>query len=291
MKIRSLSFILVFLIFSACSKSNTKSDSGQVKVESDTSTLLKSSMDYNLGADGVSILDSSFYQWTYDDQRRIVEQTFAGSGYLDTFNYSYLSDRYVQSSSAYLNGQLVLKTNAVYYQLVRGHTDSLLSTSTGYGLQAGDGGKAATYFYYNQNNQDTLENSYGLNNDVPVFSSSIHRYYTGSNLDSVVGRDNQGNLMYIEYFLNGNPSSESSYNNNVLTSSITYIYSDISSGGLSNLFGSSTLLTSYTSVTIPATTTFIESVNYQFDAVKRVSTIMRDHHGASPNQKEIYTYY
>jgi antitoxin component YwqK of YwqJK toxin-antitoxin module len=291
MKIQSRAFIVICVIFIACSKSNIKTDSVQLKVESDSSTLVKTSIIYNLGADGVSILDTSLYQYTYDDQRRIVEQTFAGSGFLDTLNYSFLSDRYTMNLSAYLNGQLVSKTNDIYYQSVQGRTDSILSVTTGYGVQAGQNSKSLAYLYYNLNNEDSLENDYGLTNGVEIFYSSINKYYTGSNLDSIVGRDTQGNLTYKNYYLNGNQTSEFSYDNNVPTGLLTSIYSNIPSGGLYYFVGSSNLLTGFTSFTIPSSTTITESVTYQFDAANRVSVILRDNHGTSPNQKEVFTYY
>ncbi|HSZ32513.1 MAG TPA: hypothetical protein VK772_04335 [Puia sp.] len=291
MKIKSSAFIFSCIIFIACSKSNTKTDSTQKIIESDSSTLVKTAINYNLQADGISAVDSSLYKYTYDDQRRIVEQTFAGLDFLDTLNYSFLSDRYTMNSSAYLNGQLVSKTNEIYYQQIPGRTDSILSVTTGYGVQAGQNNKSLARLYYDQNNQDTLENNYSFTTGVAVFNSSVNKYYTGSNLDSVTGRDIQGNLTYKDYYLNGNQTSALFYDNNVQTGVLTFTYSNIPSGGIYYFVGSSNLLTGFTSFTIPSNTTITQSVTYQFDAANRVSVILRDNHGTSPNQKEVFTYY
>lgn len=299
MKIAFTIFATLVVLFISCKKSNEQTNTAPVVndtikppvIKPDTSTLVKSSTIYNLDAAGINPLDSTFYDWTYDNQRRIVHQTFAGASYTDTFNYTYLTDRYIVNSNAYLQGDLALVTNAIYFQQLKDHTDSIISTSIGYGVQAGVNTTTATYFYYNQSGQDSVEKSYNVINPSSYFSYSVNNYYTGSNLDSTVGRDNNGKLTYVKYFTAGNMSAESTYNNDVQTGAVIFTYSDISSGGLFITLGASKLLTGYTSVTIPATTTFTESNTYQFDSANRVMVIMRDHHGISPNQKEVFTYY
>jgi hypothetical protein len=295
----ALCMILVMLTVS-CKKSNEQTNTLPVVdtvkppvISPDTSTLVKSSTIYNLDAAGINPVDSTFYHWTYDNLRRIVNQTFAGANYNDTFYYTYLNDRYVISSNSYLQGALVLKTNVIYFQQLKDHTDSIITTSVGYGIQAGVDVTTATYFYYNQSGQDSLEKSYNVINPSSYFSYSVNNYYTGSNLDSAIGRDNNGKLTYIKYFTGGKMSAESTYGNgnDIQTGALSFTYSDISSGGLFISLGASKLMTGYTSVTMPATNTFTESNTYQFDSVQRVTVILRNHHGSSPNQKQVFTYY
>lgn len=299
MKIFFAICMTLIVLFISCKKSNEQTNTPPVVIDTvkpplikpDTSTLVKSSTIYNLDAAGINPVDSTFYHWTYDNLRRIVNQTFAGANYTDTFSYTYLNDRYAVTSNAYLQGALALITHSIYFQQQKDHTDSIITTSVGYGVQAGVNTTTATYFYYNQSGQDSVEKSYNLISNSSNFLYSVNNYYTGSNLDSTIGRDNNGKLTYIKYFTAGNMSAESIYSNDVQTGALSFTYSNVPSGGLLLTLGASKLLTGYTSVAIPATTTFTETNTYQFDSANRVVIILRDHHGSSPNQKEVYTYY
>ena len=288
--------ILSTILLTACRKTNIKTDSNPANPDSvivvkEDSPLVKTSTIYNYDATGTVVTDSSASEWIYDNQRRISSQTFSGTGLLDTFRYTYLNDRYTVSSNAYINGSLVMKSDAIYYQHLTGRNDSVVSVSTGYGAQAGSNSNGSTYFYYNQNNLDSLENTYTITNGIANLTSSVARYYTGSNLDSAVGRDGQGKLSYINYYSGGNETEGLYFNNGVQAGVINFTYSDIPSGALFFMYGTTKLQSGYTSITIPATSTFTETDAYQLDSLNRVSTILRDRHGISPNQKEVLTYY
>lgn len=297
MKFRFLIPVILIALFAGCSKTGTESNPAPphtdttTEVPPDTSTLLKTSRIYNFDAAGTTITDSSLYQWSYDNQRRILQQSFQGSGYDATFNYTYLSDRYTNSSVANLNGSLVLKNDVTYFQHTAGKTDSILSSATGYGVQAGYVSKVITYFYYNQAGQDSLESSYDITNGVPVLFTTVNKYYTGNNLDSASLRDGQGNLNSTTHYSGGNPVSSTSFTNNIPVSTLSSTYLDISSGGLFVMLGTSKLRDTYTSTTLPATITFMETNSYEFDSANRVVLVTRDHHGYGNNQKEVYTWY
>ena len=86
--------------------------------------------------------------------------TSEACGYQDTANYTYLNDRYTVNTHISYNGSLVLISNDIFYQHLKNHTDSIVSTSTGYGVQAGNYSSSEIYFYYNQANQDSLEKTF-----------------------------------------------------------------------------------------------------------------------------------
>jgi len=300
MKIALSVCVTLIILTISCKKSNEQINTvpavvvDTVKppvIKPDTSTLVKTNRVYNYDASGTVIVDSSLNQWTYDDRRNIVLQTYSGDGNLDTFKYTYLSDRNLQSSYAYYNGSLVLITNTVYYQNSKNQTDSMVSTVTGYGVQAGYHFLASTYYYYNQFDQDSLEKTFYANNGPASFASSVNYYYTGTNLDSTVGRGNNGQLNNVTYFSEGNQILVNNYTNDLVAGVISFTYTNISSGGLYYFYKTTKLLAGFTSVTIPATTTFTETRNYQFDSANRVTSFLSDNHGSSPNQKQVFTYY
>lgn len=298
LKFRFAVLVIIVLIFSACKKTGIESapvppvtDTAKPVIPMDTSTLLKTSRTYIFDAGDSTIIDSSVYQWTYDNQRRIVQQSFEGLGISALFNYTYLGDRFTINSITYNNGSLVLKSDVTYFQHVSGKTDSILSSSTGYGVQAGSLSNVITYYYYNLAGQDSLEKAFDITHGTPVSFYSLNRYYTGNNLDSSIYRDGQGNLNSISWFTGGNPTASSVFANNIQTGAITFTYLDISSGGLFMESGTSRLQSTSTSVTIPATTTLLVTNIYEFDSANRVISTTYDHHGTSPVQKEVYTWY
>ncbi len=209
---------------------NTDTVKPVIKV--DTSTLVRSNWNYMYDAGGTIIVDSSLNQWIYDDQRNIVLQTYTGNGNLDTIKYTYLDDRNIQSSYAYYNGSLMLISNTVYYQHIKNRTDSMVSTVTGYGLQSGYHFVSATYYYYNTSGQDSLEKEFYSNTGPLSFASTVNYYYTGANLDSTVGRDNNGKLNNVTYFSEGNQILVKNYENDIVAGVISYTYTDIFTGGL-----------------------------------------------------------
>jgi hypothetical protein len=259
-------------------------------IKPDTSTLLKSSMTYNYDANGNVTVDSIHGQWTFDDQRRIVQTASEGNDYSDTLTYTYLNDRYIMNENSFYQGSLVLATNIVYYQHVRNHTDSILSTSAGYGVQAGYLPDGATYYYYNQHNQDSVEKTYSIDHGVVSFRSSLNYYYTGANLDSTIYHDNSGKIIYVEYFSEGYPLSESSYSNDVVAGTITFTYSNIPSGGLFIIYRTTKLMSGYVSAAVPGPVDLVETDTYQLDSANRVVAMLIYRNSSSLSQKQVFTY-
>src|SRR5580692_8662463 len=112
----AFSICMILLMFSvSCKKYNDQINTPPVVtdtvktpgIKSDTSTLLKTNWIYNYDASGTVIIDSLHSQWTYDDQRRIVQTASEAYGYTDTLTYTYLNDHYMTSENSYYNGSLV----------------------------------------------------------------------------------------------------------------------------------------------------------------------------------------
>ncbi len=299
MKIALAICMTLIIITVSCKKSNDQANTVPVVtdpvkpplVKPDTSTLLKSCWTYNYDAAGNITDDSIHNQWIFDDQRRIVQTASEGNDYSDTLTYTYLNDRYMMNENSYYNGSLVLATNIVYYQHVRNHTDSILSKSAGYGVQAGYLPDGATYYYYNQTNQDSVEKTYSIDHGIVSFRSSLNYYYTGANLDSTVFRDGNGKIMYVEYFSQGDPLSESNYLNDVVAGTITFTYSNIPTAGLFVMYRTSKLMSGYTSVAMPSTINLIETDSYLVDSANRVTDMLIYRNSSTLSQKQVFTYY
>ena len=257
----------------------------------DTSTLLKLCWTYNYDTSGTVIVDSIHSQWTYDDQRRVIQTTSEAYGYTDTLTYTYLNDRYITSENSYYNGSLVLATNSIFYQHLKNHTDSILSTSAGYGIQAGYHPDVTAYYYYNQANQDSLEKTFYIDHGVVSFKYSLNYYYSGANLDSTVNRDNNGELTDLRYFTGGDQTTDYWYNNGVQAGVMHFSYSDIPAGGLYAIYRTSRLMSGYTSVPIPGGSTFTEVDTYQMDSVNRVTAMLIYRNSSNLSQKQVFTYY
>jgi len=257
-------------------------------IKPDTSTLLKSSWTYEYDLNGI-LRDSSFLQWKYDDQRRIVQHTEESASYRDTFSYSFLNDRYIEICHAYYNGSLELITNGVYYQHLNNRTDSLLFTSNGYGSSAGQNGYTATYYYYNQAGQVSLEKGFQSSNSQPLYQTTINYYYTGANLDSTISSNSSDKLIYTSYYSAGNLVANKTYDG-VQEEIVTITYSNIPTGGLCFIYGNSKLISGSTYVTIPATSTHTSTRTYQLDAANRVVVGLLSSDGV-PLQKQVFTYY
>ncbi len=102
MKIVFAIFTTLIILTVSCKKSNDQINTPPVTdttkppvVNVDTSTLLKSDQEYSYS--GTVIVDSELTQWTYDDQRRITQKTYAFGSSNDTTRYTYLNDRYVET--------------------------------------------------------------------------------------------------------------------------------------------------------------------------------------------------
>ena len=292
MKISSAICMILFMLSVSCKKTTEQpalnGTNNPPVIKTDTSTLLKSSWTYEYDLNGI-LTDSSFLQWTYDDQRRIVQHTSESATHKDTFNYTFLNDRYTEECHAYYNGSLELISNGVYYQHVKNRTDSLLFTSTGYGSAAGLITYVATYYYYNQAGQLSLEKGFQSSTGQPLYKTTIDYYYTGANMDSTVTRDVNGKAIYISYYSGGNLIGEKSY----VTAQeeiVTNTYTNIPTAGLCFIYGNSKLISGTTVVTIPATSTHTSARTYQLDAANRVVVGLLSANGV-PLQKQVFTYY
>jgi hypothetical protein len=260
-------------------------------VKVDTSTLLKSVWYYYLDGTGTVVTDSSHEEWTYDNQRRVVQQSTEISNHTDTFFYTYYNDRYRVEFHAYNNGALSSISSRIYYQRVKDRTDSILGIAAGYGILAGQTDTFATYFYYNQNGLDSLEKTISRASTGPQVDPITRYYYTGQNLDSVISRNSNGLLWLINYYSNGNETGVKWYD---LVGSpggtVQYSYSNIPVGGLNVLFAGSLLPSGYVSYQIYANTTETETDSWQFDSANRVSIRLMNTNGHT-SQKWVFTFY
>ena len=301
MKIAFAVCTTLIILTVSCKKSNDQINTPPVTdttkppvVNVDTSTLVKSHRTYYYDASGTIIVDSSVTQWIYDNQRRMTQQNVVYDGEFDTSRFTYLNDRYVDSTNYYKNGSLRAIENTVYYRRLENRTDSILATDTGYGIMAGYMENFAAYFYYNQANQDSLEKYFGANPGVPSLSESVYYFYTGENLDSSIIRNADGTSKIVGYFSKGNLTSQSYYDNDILSGVNNYTYTNIPTGGLdisdihvfngiqfyrpANLM-SERILTSYTSL-----------FTYEQDASNRVKIMISTTNGVV-YQKDVFTYY
>jgi hypothetical protein len=229
-------------------------------VKVDTSTLLKSMLDYSYDASGTTIKDSTLMEWKYDDQRRIVQQITKFDTHIDTLFYNYLNDGYTTDVRTYIGGSLQGVIHTVYYQHLQNRTDSVI-TNSGY----------RTYFYYSQAGQDSLEIQWFATNQMPLVQ--VNYYYTGQNLDSSIIRDD-GILSSIGYYTNGNMSEYDLYTldaNNVLEITNHITYTNIPVGGLNVYFSGTTLRSGSTVFRIDSGTSAVETDSYQLDAANRVT--------------------
>jgi YD repeat-containing protein len=260
-------------------------------IKVDTSTLLKSNMTYNYDASGTVVTDSSLTQWKYDDQRRVVSMTSEAGGYQDTAKYTYLNDHYTVNTHISYNGSVVLISNDIIYQHLKNRTDSIISTSTGYGAQAGNYSSSEIYFYYNQANQDSLEKTFVSNNGAAPIALTLNYFYTGANLDSTVARDSNGYLTYVRYFKDGNETTFFWFSNGVQAGVEQFTYTNILTGGIYIVYRNAKLMSGYTSISIAPTTTFTETDTYQMDSANRVTAMLIYRNSSSLSQKQVFSYY
>jgi hypothetical protein len=292
MKITFATCMVMLMLSVSCKKSTEQPDLNGTNNppvnKADTSTLLKSDSVYDYDLNG-TLADASFLQWKYDDQRRIVQRTSESANYRDTFNYSFSNDRYTENCHAWYSGSMGLMTNGIYYQHEKDHTDSLLFTSTGYGSFAGHNAYNATYYYYNQSGQVSLEKGFYTSTGDPGYETTINYYYTGANLDSTVSLNLSDGMIYTSYYSGGN-CTVSKIHTAAQEEITTLSYSNIPTGGLCFIYGNAQLISGTTDVTIPATSTYTSSYTYQLDAASRVVVGLLSR-GGLPAQKHVFTYY
>lgn len=308
---------LIILSFS-CKKTNDQINTHPVNdttkppvVNVDTSTLLKSMREY--GYSGTIIVDSELMQWTYDDQRRMKQQTYAfgdsndriGNSN-DTIRFTYLNDRYIQTFDGYTKGSLRAISNRVYYLGSKGRVDSIISSITGYGIEAGSNSSSATYYYYNQENQEILTTGLSAIQGGSL-EDSVNYYYTGMNLDSATEWNpnpypDPGMQKYrVSYFSDGNLTSQTYLSSDVFSSGVsTFTYTNIPIGGF---FAGATLSPTppffYPATKLLSGSTFVPTVivdvqttlyTYELDAANRV-TVMTSNTNGNPDYKKVFTYY
>ena len=298
MKITFAVCMLLLMLSVSCKKSNDQPNTPPVLIDTtkppvvkvDTSTLLKTVWSYSYNASGTAITDSSNMQFKYDDQRRLVQQIDNAYPHVDTFSYTYLSDRYVVDFHVSNAGSPMLVSSSVYYQHIKNRTDSLLTTATGYGIQAGQGGTYATYFYYNQAGLDSLEKGFQNTIGQPQYKTTINYYYTGTNLDSTMSRDNNGKLSDISYYTGGNRTVDKWYAAGVQQGIENLSYSNIPNGGLYVVYKSPKLLSQTVSTPNPPGTVETDIYTYQMDAANRVAA-MTISSGGITFLKQVFTYY
>lgn len=311
LKIAFVIFTALIVLTFSCKKSNdhintppgVADTTKPLVVNVDTSTLLKSQIIYSYAYDvsgKLTSFDSSKYQWIYDDQRRVTQQTFAyvtrhnnaNDSELDVTTYTYLNDRYIKSTGQYINGSLKGISNTAYYGPL-GHTDSIVLSSG-----------TVAYYYYNQKNLDSLEMHFNYIFGVPTLEDSIQYFYTGVNLDSIVytgiNEGPAGNFTDAYHFSEGNLISYLSYSNGVLTSVTNYTSTNILSKKMCAAdpvyFGApfdekaNYLISGSNSVVYYPTTTSSSSFTYQQDAANRIATLVSSQDG-KVWQKQVFTYY
>jgi hypothetical protein len=302
MKIVFIICTTLIILSASCKKSNDQINTPPVTdtikppvMNADTSTLLKSEIWYSY--DGASIGGSELYQYTYDDHRRITQKTITFGNSHDTTRYTYLNDRSIETFDVYIDGSLTAISNTVYYLGPGNRVDSILSGTTGYGTEAGNNSTNATYFYYNQENQDSLEKHF-TNIGAASLLDSTSYFYTGVNLDSAIIRnESEGESGIInykkvsDYFSKGNLASQTEYLNGVLQHATSFTFTNIPIGGLHN----------EEAQLIPAELSYYSMPNlissfgttlyaYEQDAANRVTT-MTISYGGVVGTKMVFTYY
>jgi hypothetical protein len=295
----------------SCKKSNDQINTPPVTdtvkppvINIDTSTLLKSDQEYSYT--GTVIVDSELKQWTFDDHRRITQMTYAFVNSNDTTRYTYLNDRYIATFDGYTKGSLRNISNTVYYLGPENRIDSILISTTGYGIEAGTNPNYATYYYYNQENQDTLEMHFSGSQGARSLGDSINYFYTGVNLDSATAWfiDPVSGISVshdIDYYSEGNLTSEFSYTNGILDGRSNITYTNIPTGGL--YIADTTpsgwppisyrrpyLMSENTGDSPPLINTQTYSYTYELDAANRVKTMIESTNGVV-YQKHVFTYY
>ena len=253
---------------------------------------------------GSILVDSELMQWTYDDQRRVTQMTYAFVNSNDTTRYTYLNDRYIATFNGNTKGSLRAIRIDVYYLGPEVRVDSMLSSLTGYGIEAGTNYNSATYFNYNQENQVTLEMHFSGIQTGSYPDDSIRYFYTGANLDSAViwtpYPDSGMQKNMVDYFSNGDLSSQPYYENNVLGGVTSFTYTNIPTGGLYIVYVTDVAFLSFfrtTHLKSESTTNYaifigtqIYSYTYELDAANRVKTMISSTNGVA-DQKRVFTYY
>ncbi len=281
--------IILLMLSVSCKKSNNQPNSPPsvtdttrpdvVKV--DTSTLLKSMLDYIYDVSGTIITDSSLTEWKYDNQRRIVQQSLKVGTHIDTVFYTYLNDRYTTDDHSYNNGSFTAGLHTVYYQHLQDRTDSAITNSG-----------TSTYYYYDQAGQDSLIRQIIGTTSLYQTVFTINYYYTGQNLDSTMVRQD-GIRSSVAFYTSENVTGTKLYSldaNNVLISTTQMVYTDISSGGLYIYSGASALKSGGTFFNVSTGVTAVETDSYQFDAANRVAVwTINDHQPYF--QKYLVTWY
>jgi hypothetical protein len=228
-------------------------------IKVDTSTLLKSMKGYFYDVTGTTITDSNLVEWTYDNQRRIIQYSLNVGTYTDTLFYTYSNNGYSTDDHSYTSGSPSAVVHTVYYQHLQNRTDSAMV----------DGNR--TYFYYNQLGQDSLEKVITGTGAHPTVIT-VNYYYTGQNLDSAITLYN-AMLSSVSYYTNGNMTRNDLYTldaANALEYTNQITYTNIPVGGLHVYFSASYLTSAVTVFDVSKGTTGVQKDSYKLDSVNRV---------------------
>ena len=282
-----LSLAALFFIFYSCTKSNSSNPA--VPPKNDTSTLLKSEIVYALDANG-NRTDSSIATWIFDNNRNITSSTFTNKQTADSSSYTYSSNQSTEYEVQYLNGSLISKSNNITYLNGKTNPDSLLQT-----LYSINNGSSTTYtsiiyYYYDQNGNDTLENFFNINNSLKTLGTIVRKTYSNNMLDSVI-QINNNQITSLGLYANGNVLTDTEYTNGQAFLNHSYTYSNVLSGGIYFFTGTKNLMTIFTENFVqPPTSSTIETLNYTFDSINRVSTATRSKSGVAYSE-EVFNYY
>jgi hypothetical protein len=164
-----------------------------------------------------------------------------------------------------------------------------LNCTTNPPVNKADNAYNATYYYYNQSGQVSLEKGFYTSTGDPGYETTINYYYTGANLDSTVSFNLSDGMIYTSYYSGGN-CTVSKIHTAAQEEITTLTYSKIPTGGLCFIYGNAQLISGTTDVTIPATSTFTSTYTYQLDAANRVVVGLLSK-GVLPAQKHVFTYY
>lgn len=258
----------LFLLSVSCKKTNDQINNpppaviDTVKppvIKVDTSTLLKSMKGYFYDVTGTTITDSNLVEWTYDNQRRIIQYSLNVGTRADTLFYAYSNNGYSTDDHSYTSGSPSSVVHTVYYQHLQNITDSAIA----------DGNR--TYFYYNKLGQDSLEREILGTGAHPTLITVIY-YYTGQNKDSAIIRYNNI-LSSVSYYTNGNMTGSDLYTldaTNALEYTNQITYTNIPVGGLHVYFSASYLTSEVTTFDVSKGTTGIQKDSYKLDSANRV---------------------
>ena len=284
---KTLSLLASGLIFfTACNK-HSSSPSNSTTV--DSTYLPKLEKLYSYDGNGNLTADSSYVQWTFDGQKRIIfEYTVQPiNSYADSTTYSYSSNTITTTNWSYYGSQLQALTKTIQYQGSDNLTDSTSQVYTNY---AGAGPASDTGFtkiFRDAQGNDTLEINYAQQNNIRTAGSTLHSSYAGTTMTSAAINAN-GDTTSVNTYVSGNITSSVVYPQ-FGNYAVTITYTTTPAGGYYYVKWTTLLIASTTMQGLSLSS--FENDSYTFDKYSRVDTVIAKNASGQITGKNILTYY